>query len=123
MQAFVVSNLRLISGFDQRFERRLYQRANTAAKDGLFAEQVALGFFFEGRFDYARLQIARRPGICERILFRLAADVLMDRKKSGYADAFNEQLTHAMARRLRCNHADVRSEEHTSELQSRPHLV
>src|SRR5262245_39442711 len=107
MQAFEISNLRLITRLDQCFERSRNQCANTAAEHGLFAEQVAFGLFFKRRFNYACLQIARRPGVGERILLRLSADILMNGEKSGYADAFNEQLTHAMTGGLGCDHADV----------------
>ena len=48
VQALEVGDLRRVPGFDQSLESLLDQRRQAAAKNCLLAEQIALGFFFEG---------------------------------------------------------------------------
>src|SRR6185312_9445875 len=48
VQAFEVGDLRSVPGLDQRFESFLDERSETAAKNGLLAEQIAFRLFSEG---------------------------------------------------------------------------
>src|SRR5262249_46821439 len=57
MQTLEIRDLRLISGFDQRLESGLYQRADSAAKHRLFAKQIALGLLFESGFDVVGVDV------------------------------------------------------------------
>src|SRR5579863_755265 len=51
MHALEVCDLWLVSRFDQGFEAGFYQRAHTAAKNSLLAEEISFGFFAESRLD------------------------------------------------------------------------
>ena len=79
MQTLEIRDLGLISRFDQRLERGLYQRTHTPAKHRLLAEKITLSLLFECRFDNACLQIAGRPRVRQRVLLRLATNILMNR--------------------------------------------
>src|SRR5215471_18066108 len=78
MEAFEISDFRLVSRFNQRLEGHFHQRADAAAKDGLLAEEIAFGFFFESRFDNARFEVACSPGVRESVLLGLTAGILMN---------------------------------------------
>src|SRR5207245_6210300 len=88
VQAFKVSHLRRISGFDEGFKSSLDQRGQPAAEHGLFAEQIGFGLFTKSRFNYACPAAANGACVGQCNLPRVPLRVLM------------------------------RSEEHTSELQS-----
>src|SRR5699024_12880854 len=51
VQAFEISDFRLIAGLGEHFESFFNQLGNAAAKHTLFAKQVGFGFLFECRFD------------------------------------------------------------------------
>ena len=63
VQAFKVGDLRLIAGFDQRFEAGADQRGDAATEHDLFAEKIGLGLFLEGRLDDAGARTADRFGV------------------------------------------------------------
>src|ERR1051326_2216517 len=107
MEAFEIGDFWLVSRFDQRLEGHFYQRADASAKDGLLAEEIAFGLFFESRFDNACFEVACSPRIRERVLLRLTAGILMNGQKARHAHTFNKQLTHTMPGRFRGNHRDV----------------
>src|SRR3546814_8594100 len=89
VKAFEIGHFRRITGFDQGFEARRDEVAETAAKHRLLAEQIGFALFLEGGFDDAGAAAADRRRIGQRNVMRVARAVLGDR-----------------------------SEEHTSELQS-----
>jgi hypothetical protein len=51
VETLEVSDLRLVTRFDERFETRLDERADPAAEDRLFPEKIGLGFLGEGCLD------------------------------------------------------------------------
>src|SRR5687767_8890552 len=53
VHALEISNLGLIAGFDQSFERSLDESGGATAQNALLAEQVAFGFLLERGFDHA----------------------------------------------------------------------
>ena len=68
METFEVGDFGGVAGFGQGFETGADQFADAAAEHGLFAEEIAFGFFAEGGFDDAGFQAAQRQGIGEGIL-------------------------------------------------------
>src|SRR5208337_1304015 len=76
VQALEVSHLRLITGIHKSFKARLDQFADTAAKDGLLAEKVRLGFFGKSSFEHSGARRAKSPRVGERQRFGLPGGVL-----------------------------------------------
>ncbi len=79
MHALEIGDLRRVSRGRERFEAGLDQRGDTAAQDGLLAEQVSLRLLAERRLEHARTGAPDPGGIGERIGQRVAARVLMHR--------------------------------------------
>ena len=107
VQALVVRDLRLVAGLDERVEARLHERGNAAAEHGLLAEQIALGLLGERRLEQADAAAADADAVGERERERAPARVLVDRDEARRACAGDEELAHAMARRLRRDHDHV----------------
>ena len=107
MQALEIGDFRLIARLDQGLKPGLDEAADTAAQDGLLAEEVGDCFLREcglydaglGRAD--ALRVAERP--CPSAL----GAILVNGQQGRGADASLEQLPDAMARRLGCNHRHV----------------
>ena len=78
MHALEVGDLGLVAGLDERLESGLDQRADAAAEDGLFAEQVGFGLLGEGGFDDARARDADALRVGQREGLRIAGRVLVD---------------------------------------------
>ena len=76
MQAFEIRDLRLVAGLDQRLEPGLHQRTDTAAQDRLFAKEVCLCLFGEGRLKHSRTSTTNAFGIRKRKRVCLAGFVL-----------------------------------------------
>jgi hypothetical protein len=76
VQAFEVGDFGGVAGFDQRLESGADQFGCAAAEHGLFAEEIAFGFFAEGGFDDAGAQAAERPCVGQGVLESLAAGIL-----------------------------------------------
>src|ERR1700722_6180579 len=79
MQTFKISHLGSVTGFDERLETRKDQFRATAAEDGLFAEQIGLGFFANRGLEDRGASGADTLGPRERDLLGFAGGVLMDR--------------------------------------------
>ena len=58
VEALEVGDFGLVAGFDERFESCFDQFADAAAEDGLFAEEIGLGFLGEGGFENAGARAA-----------------------------------------------------------------
>ena len=118
VQTFEVSHLRLVTGLDQRFVASQNQRAGPAAQDGLLAEQVGLGLFFERGFYHAgaRGADALRPG--QRHVLRLPARILVNRDERRHAFAFEILAADNVAGPLRSNqnHIHVFRRDHRFEM-------
>src|SRR5256885_2979880 len=54
VQAFEICQLRLVARLDQGLEPGLHQRGESAAEHRLLAEEIGLGFLFEGGFEQDR---------------------------------------------------------------------
>ena len=78
----------------------LISARQSAAEDGLFAEEVGFAFILEGGFDDAgsRTADAVRPGQAD--VAGVAGGVLEDREQARHAAAFFEFAAHQMARAL-----------------------
>src|SRR5262249_45978010 len=107
VHALEVRDFRLITRLDERVEACLDQLADAAAKDGLLAEQVGLGFFRECCFQNTGARTTKSLGICKRLCLRVAACILLDGDQRGRAAAFGEDFAYAMARRFRRNHRNI----------------
>ena len=107
VHALEVGDFGLIAGVDERVEARFDQFADAAAEDGLFAEEIGLGFFGESRFENAGACAAEAFAVGERERFGVAAGVLLDGDESGRAAAFGEDFADAMAGSFGRDHGDV----------------
>ena len=107
MHALEISDLRLITGLDQRLEGGLDQRAHPTAEDALLAEEVGLGFLGEGGLQRAGARHADAPGIRKCDLARSSGGILMHRQQARGATALHEGLAHAVPGRFGRNHAHV----------------
>ena len=107
MQALEVGALGLIAGLDKGLESSLDKCADTAAKNGLLAEEVGLGFFLERGLEDsgARASDALEIAECESV--GIAGRVLMDGDEAGNAAAFDEDFADTMAGSLGRGHAHV----------------
>ena len=70
METFEVGDFGLVARVDESLKSGFDQLAYAAAQDGLLAEKIRLGFFFEGGLDHAGASGAERFGVGERELFR-----------------------------------------------------
>ncbi len=107
MQALEVGHLRRITGFNQRFIAGPDQLDETAAQHDLFAEQVRLALFLEGRLDHPGASPTDRAGIGKRGIMRVARSILVDRDQARHAAATLVFGAHRMTRTFRCNHHNV----------------
>ena len=104
VHAFEISHFGLITRFDEGFETRLDEVADAAAKNGLFAEEVGFGFFFEGRLDDAAASSADSLSISKtNRLFAIAAFVV-ESDEAGDAAAFDVFGANEVTRTLRSDH-------------------
>ena len=85
MEAFEVGDFGGVAGFDQGFETGADELGGAAAEDGLFAEEIAFGFFPEGGFDDAGFEAAERQSVGQGGLQGLAGGVLVDGDEGGDA--------------------------------------
>ena len=97
VQALVVGDFGLIAGFDQRFETLEHQIAGAAAQHGLFAEQIRLGLFREGRLEHAAARAADAVTVGERLGERIAGRVLVDGDQRRHAAALLVLAAHEIA--------------------------
>ena len=107
MHALEIGDFGLIASLDERVEARLDERADAATEDGLLAEQVGLGLFGEGGFDYAGAGAANAAGVRKRKLLGFAGGILLDGQQARRAAAFDEDFADAVARRFRSNHGHI----------------
>src|SRR5439155_26773360 len=85
MQAFEVSHLRRIAGFDQRLETSFDKRSQAAAEHRLLAEQICFGLFAKIRFDDFRTAAANGRGVPESNLFRGTGRMLMNGEQARHS--------------------------------------
>ena len=97
VEDFEVSALGLVAGFDQGFKAALNEGAHAAAEDGLLAEEIGLGLFFEGGFENSGAGAADALEVAEIESVGVAGGILMNGDEAGDASAFGEDLTDAMA--------------------------
>src|SRR5215467_1185260 len=107
MEAFEVSDFRLIACICERFEAGFDKFADASAKDGLFAEEVGFGFFGEGGFQNASPGAANAAGIRKSEFLCFACGVLLYGKKARSTAAFGKDFADAMARRFGSDHGNV----------------
>src|SRR6476646_7045742 len=107
MQALEVSNFGCVTGGSQSFESGANQFAHTAAEDGLLAEKIAFGLFFESGFDHAGFQTSEPERIGQSILESLTGGILRDCNKRGNAHPFDKQFADAMPRSFGSDHGHV----------------
>src|SRR5215208_1434824 len=107
VDALVVGDLGLIAGVHECLEAGLHERADTAAENGLLAEEVALGLLCEGRREHARAAAADRGTVGEREVEGVAARVLGHGDEARSAGAGLEELAHAVAGALGRDHDHV----------------
>ncbi len=81
---FVIRHFRLVSGLHERFEPGNNKFRRTSAQNGLFTEQVCLGFLGEGGLDDAGTCSANAGGVRERQFQCVAGCVLVDRDQAGH---------------------------------------
>src|ERR1017187_2807100 len=97
VEALEVGDLGSVSGFDKGLEAGADEFRGAAAEDGLFAEEVAFGFFAEVGVDDAGLEAAEGEGVGEGAFEGLAGGVLVDGDEGGDANAFGVEFTDAVA--------------------------
>src|SRR6202521_3318967 len=107
VHALEVGNLGGVAGRHQRLETFLHQRSQSAAEYSLFAEQVALGFFFESCLQHASARRADAVRNAKAELMRASARILVDGQQRGHAAALRIHAPHQMAGALRRNHDHV----------------
>ncbi len=107
MQAFKVSDFRLISRLNQCLEAGANQLAGAAAEDYLLAEEIGLGLFGEVGLDDAGARGADALGVGQRQILGLAAGVLVDGDERGNAASFLVLAAHQMAGALGGDHDHV----------------
>src|SRR5688572_1703345 len=97
VQALVVRDFGLITGFHQRFETLEDQVAGAAAEHGLFAEQIRFGLFSEGGLEHATAGAADAVAIGQRLGERIAARILVHRDQRRYAATLLVLAAHEIA--------------------------
>ena len=107
VQTFVVRDLGLVAGLDERVEARLHERGNAAAEHGLLAEEVALRLFRERRLEEPYATAADADAVGERELERPSGGVHLHGDEARRAGARHVELADAMPRRLRRDHDHV----------------
>ena len=80
VKAFEVGDFGLIPSVGERLETCLDQLAHAAAKNGLLAKQIGLGFLGEGGFQHACACATDSASVRERQFLRFARSVLFDRQ-------------------------------------------
>ena len=83
------------------------QRGQAAAQHRLFAKEIRLGLFSEGRFENAGATAADGRSIGKTDLARVARWVLMHGEQAGRAASLRVFVAHEMAGRFRRDHEDV----------------
>src|SRR5579862_2334135 len=107
VEALEVGDFGLIARFGEGFKAGFDEGADAAAKDGLLAEEVGLGFFGEGGFENAGASAADAASIRERESFGAAGGVLFDGEKAWGAATFGEDFTDTVAGSFGSDHGDV----------------
>ena len=105
--AFEVGDLGLIARFHQGLEAGLDKGGAAAAQNGLFAEEVGLGLFFEGGLKDAGTGSADAFGVGQGDLFGFAGGVLIDSDEVRDAAAFHEDVADEVSGALGGDHDDV----------------
>src|SRR5438270_5223 len=107
MQAFEVSHLRRIAGFDQRLETSFDKRSQAAAEHRLLAEQICFGLFAKIRFDDSRTAAANGRSVRQPNLFRGAGWILMYGEQTRHPRAALIFAPHQMPRPFRRHHENI----------------
>src|ERR1700756_4718972 len=107
VETFEVSDFGLIAGFGEGFESSFDERADAAAEDGLFAEEIGFRFFGESGFENSGAGATDTARVAQCESFGFAAGVLLDREEAWCAAAFGEDFSYAMAGSLWRDHGDV----------------
>ena len=104
VERFKIGDFRLVACFAQRFEPVGNELADTAAENGLFAEEVCFCFFLEGRLDDAGTGAADAAGISQGDVKGPAGSILFDGKDVGDTTAFDELAAYDVARPFGSDH-------------------
>ena len=107
VQALEVRHLRRVTGLDEHLEPGLHQFHAAAAEHRLFAEEIGLGLFLEGRHDHAGLAAADRRGVGERHVVSALGDVLMQGDQHRHAATARVGRAHRVAGRFRRDHPHI----------------
>src|SRR5437868_12819212 len=122
MQAFEVSDLRLITGLDQRFKSFFDQRRQSTAEHCLLPEQVALGFLFERSFENACACRTDSVRVRQRVFVRPPARILLNGEQGRHATSFAINTSQQVTGTLRGDHndADARRRHNRLEMNAEP---
>src|SRR5712692_6923105 len=107
MQALEVGDLGLVPGLDQSFESFLDERRQSAAKHGLFAEQVAFSFFLECGLQNTRTGGADAVRVTQRVFMSVATGVLVHGDERRYTTALRIYTAQQVPRALWGDHHHV----------------
>ena len=107
MDALKICHLGSIARLDERLETGLHQSGHAAAENSLLAEQIGLGLLAERSLQDTRTAGADTGSICQRVVLRLTAVILIDRDQAGNTLALDILRTYGMTRTLRGDHDDV----------------
>ena len=107
VDTFEVGHFVGITGFDKGFETVLHQVNDTAAENVLFAEEVFVGFLFEGAFQHAGTGKTFGLGDGESNFTGFAGGVLLDGNEAGNAEAFHEAFAFFGTGALGSDHDDI----------------
>ena len=107
MAGLEVSHLRLVASLDQRIETGVDQLGDTAAQNGLLAEQVGLSLLLEGGLQDACTAGTDAGSISQSDVLGLAGVVLLHADQRGAALALGVQAADDVAGALGGDHDDV----------------
>ena len=107
MQAFEISELRRITSFHQRVEAGANQGTGSAAKHGLFAEQISFRFIAKCSFNYASASTTDRLGPGQRRPLGATTVVLLNGNQSRHSATIDEFASYHWSESFRRDHHNI----------------
>ncbi len=107
VQRLEVGGLRLVASLDQGLVGSLDEGRHPAAEDDLLAEEVGLGFFFEGRFEHPGSSPSQGSGVREPEVVGLTGGILMNGEKTRHARPLGIRAADKMPGTFGRNHEHV----------------
>ncbi len=107
VETFEVGHFWLVAGFYEGLVASLHKGADASAEDGLLAEEIGLGLFFEGGLKDAAFGAADSFGPGEGDFLGVFAGVLLDGDEGGDAFAFEVLAADDVTRAFGGDHDDV----------------